>query len=90
MKKRKIDLTNIHVSTIGLGCASYWGKKQFDENKAIAIVHQAIEKGVNVNIASAVFGTTDETHLDKNLLASEIMLSKEIVIKIHSLKSKNS
>ncbi len=48
MEKRRVGLTDIYVSTIGIGCASYWGKEQFDENKAIAIVHKAIEKGVNL------------------------------------------
>lgn len=48
MEKRRVGLTDIFVSTIGLGCASYWGKEQFDENKAISIVHKAIEKGVNL------------------------------------------
>ena len=48
MEKRRVGLTNIYVSSIGIGCASYWGKEHFAENKAIAIVHKAIEKGVNL------------------------------------------
>ncbi len=37
----------------------------------------------NKNIASAVFGTTDEAHLNENLLASKITLPEEILSKIH-------
>lgn len=48
MEKRRVGLTNIYVSTLGLGCASFWGKESFDENKAIFIVHKAIERGVNL------------------------------------------
>ena len=48
MNKRKLGKTDIHVSEIGLGCASYWGKKRFDEKEAIHIVHQASEYGVTL------------------------------------------
>jgi aryl-alcohol dehydrogenase-like predicted oxidoreductase len=48
MKLRKLGKTNIHVSEMGLGCASYWGKKRFDEKEAINIVATAIDKGVNL------------------------------------------
>ena len=35
------------ISEIGLGCASYWGKKIFSETKAIKIVHTAVDNGIN-------------------------------------------
>lgn len=36
------------ISSMGLGCASAWGQPWFSEQKAIAVVHRAIELGVNV------------------------------------------
>lgn len=48
MEKRQIGLTEIAVSEIGLGCASYWGKERFDEVQAIKVVSAAIDKGVNL------------------------------------------
>lgn len=48
MQKRKLGRSEIHVSEIGFGCASYWGKAQFDEALAIKLVHQAYDKGVTL------------------------------------------
>jgi 1-deoxyxylulose-5-phosphate synthase len=48
MKKRQVGSTDIYVSEIGLGCASYWGKEKFNEKQAINIVHEAIAQGVNL------------------------------------------
>jgi aryl-alcohol dehydrogenase-like predicted oxidoreductase len=36
----------MEISKIGLGCASYWGKKIFSERQAIKIVHTALNNGV--------------------------------------------
>jgi aryl-alcohol dehydrogenase-like predicted oxidoreductase len=47
MKKRILGSTNIKISEIGLGCASYWGKKNFSETQAIKVVHTALDKGIN-------------------------------------------
>lgn len=44
MEKRRLGLTDIYVSTIGLGCASYWGKAQFDELNAEGLI---LAYGVN-------------------------------------------
>ena len=46
MKYRPLGDTGLHVSTIGLGCASYWGKRRFDEGEAIRLVHAAVAEGV--------------------------------------------
>jgi len=48
VKQRKIGLTGISVSELGLGCASYWGKERFDESEAMRIVSTAIDQGVNL------------------------------------------
>lgn len=47
MQHRALQNSEIKLSEIGLGCASYWGKKHFSEKRAIDVVHQAIEAGVN-------------------------------------------
>jgi aryl-alcohol dehydrogenase-like predicted oxidoreductase len=47
MRYRELLNSDIKLSEIGLGCASYWGNKHFSEKKATAVVHQAIDSGVN-------------------------------------------
>ena len=48
MKKRALGQTDLQVSEIGFGCASYWGKAQFDEALAIGLVRQACDRGVTL------------------------------------------
>lgn len=47
MKYRPLLNSEIQLSEIGMGCASYWGKKSFSEAKAIEVVHRAMDTGVN-------------------------------------------
>ena len=47
IKKRTLGRTGLELSEIGFGCASYWGKKSFNEKRAIRLVEIATEKGVN-------------------------------------------
>jgi aryl-alcohol dehydrogenase-like predicted oxidoreductase len=46
MHYRLLGRTGLRVSELGLGCASYWGKKSFSETQAIGLVHAAIDRGV--------------------------------------------
>jgi aryl-alcohol dehydrogenase-like predicted oxidoreductase len=46
MLYRSLGKTGLRVSEIGFGCASYWGKKVFDEAAAIGLIHAAIDHGV--------------------------------------------
>ena len=46
MLYRSLGNTGLRVSEIGFGCASYWGKKVFDEAAAISLLHAAIDHGV--------------------------------------------
>jgi aryl-alcohol dehydrogenase-like predicted oxidoreductase len=46
MLYRSLGNTGLRVSEIGFGCASYWGKKVFDEVAAIRLIHAAIDHGV--------------------------------------------
>jgi aryl-alcohol dehydrogenase-like predicted oxidoreductase len=47
MKYRKLGKTDLEVSEISLGCSGFWGNKKFPENKAVAVVFEAFERGVN-------------------------------------------
>ncbi len=46
MKYRQLQNSDLKLSEIGLGCASYWGQKYFSERQAIKVVHHAIEQGI--------------------------------------------
>ena len=46
MLYRLLGRTGLRVSEIGLGCASFWGKRIFSETDAIRLVHAAAEYGV--------------------------------------------
>jgi len=46
MQYRVLGRTGLKISEIGLGCASFWGMKQFDETAAIRLVHAALDRGV--------------------------------------------
>jgi aryl-alcohol dehydrogenase-like predicted oxidoreductase len=48
MLYRSLGNTGLRVSEIGFGCASYWGKKVFDEAAAIRLIHTAIDHGVTL------------------------------------------
>jgi aryl-alcohol dehydrogenase-like predicted oxidoreductase len=46
MLYRPLGATELTVSEIGFGAASWWGKPAFDERKALGLVHAAIDGGV--------------------------------------------
>ncbi len=46
MLYRRLGRTGLRVSEIGLGCASYWGKRIFNETEAVRLVHMAAQHGV--------------------------------------------
>ncbi len=46
MLYRRLGNTGLSVSELGLGCASFWGKKIFAESEAIRLVHEAAAHGV--------------------------------------------
>lgn len=46
MQYRVLGRTNLQISEIGLGCASFWGKTIFDEAEAIRLVHAAVDRGL--------------------------------------------
>ena len=46
MQYRPLGKTGLIVSEIGLGCASWWGQKAFDERQAVGLVHAALDNGV--------------------------------------------
>ena len=48
MRQRPLGRTGLTVSEIGFGAASWWGKPQFPETSAMALVHAALDGGVTV------------------------------------------
>jgi len=48
MRYRPLGTTGFTVSEIGFGCASWWGKRPFDEGEALRLVHAALEHGVTL------------------------------------------
>ncbi len=48
MKTNPLGNTGISVSQIGLGCASFWGMRSFNETTAIDIFLKAVERGVTL------------------------------------------
>lgn len=48
MKYRPLGRTDLTVSELGFGCASWWGMGAFDEAEAHRLVHQALDGGVTL------------------------------------------
>lgn len=46
MQYRPLGKTDLTLSAIGFGCASFWGKPTFSNSEAIALVHAAVDRGV--------------------------------------------
>lgn len=68
MRHRPLGRTGLHVSEIGLGCASWWGQRAFDEGKAIALVHTALDQGVTFfDTGAAYSGGEAEPRLGRAL-----------------------
>jgi aryl-alcohol dehydrogenase-like predicted oxidoreductase len=68
MLYRSLGNTGLRVSEIGFGCASYWGKKVFDEAAAIRLIHAAIDHGVTLFDTGASYsGGNAEPRLGKAL-----------------------
>lgn len=47
MKYRLLGKTELNVSEISLGCSGFWGNRKFPDDKAISVVCEAFERGVN-------------------------------------------
>ncbi len=47
MKYRQLINTDLTISELGLGCASYWGKKGFSEKQALKVFSTAVDNGIN-------------------------------------------
>jgi aryl-alcohol dehydrogenase-like predicted oxidoreductase len=46
MQQRPLGQTGLIVSELGFGCASWWGKPAFDEDRAIGLVQMAVDLGI--------------------------------------------
>jgi len=59
MQHRSLGTTGLRVSELGLGCASWWGMKAFDEATALRLVHQALEGGITLFDTGASYSNGD-------------------------------
>jgi aryl-alcohol dehydrogenase-like predicted oxidoreductase len=48
MNYRILGKTGLSISEIGLGCSGYWGDRNFSEKKAINIIENAYNLGINL------------------------------------------
>ena len=68
MLYRPLGKTGLIVSEIGLGCASWWGQKAFDERQAVNLVHAALDHGVTFfDTGAAYSGGEAEPRLGRAL-----------------------
>jgi aryl-alcohol dehydrogenase-like predicted oxidoreductase len=68
MRYRALGETGLTVSEIGFGCASWWGKKAFDEGQALSLVHAALDHGVTFfDTGAAYSGGEAEPRLGRAL-----------------------
>lgn len=68
MRYRPLGKTGLIVSEIGLGCASWWGQKAFDERRAVHLVHAALDHGVTFfDTGAAYSGGEAEPRLGRAL-----------------------
>lgn len=68
MQYRVLGRTGLRISEIGLGCASFWGMRRFDETEAVRLVHAAIDHGVTFfDTGPAYSGGNAESRLGRAL-----------------------
>ena len=69
MQQRKLGQQGLNVSALGLGCmglSDFYAASQVDESSAIALIHQAIDAGVNFLDTADIYGPfTNETLVGK-------------------------
>jgi aryl-alcohol dehydrogenase-like predicted oxidoreductase len=47
VKFRRLGQSSLEVSVVSVGCSGFWGNSAFAEQDAAAVIHAAIERGVN-------------------------------------------
>ncbi|MES2341215.1 MAG: aldo/keto reductase [Pseudomonadota bacterium] len=73
MLYRPLGKTGLTVSEIGLGCASWWGQRAFDEGEAIALVHAALDRGVTfLDTGASYSGGNAEPRLGRALRGRDL------------------
>ncbi len=76
------QLAHYQVSEVGLGCASYWGKKHFSEQQAAWVVHTALEQGINyLDTGASYSGGHAEQRLGrvlKNQATDDLVISSKV------------
>lgn len=79
MLYRRLGRTDLRISEIGLGCASYWGKRVFSEADASRLVHAAAARGVTFfDTGSSYSGGNAEPRLGRALAG--LKNRKELIV----------
>ncbi|KAA3641058.1 MAG: aldo/keto reductase [Proteobacteria bacterium] len=73
------QLVQYRVSEVGLGCASYWGKKYFSERQAAQVVHRALDQGINYLDTGASYSGGHAEHRLGRIL-KQISNNKSLVV----------
>ena len=56
MKYRPLGSSGINISSLGVGCSSYFGSPSFPENDALLILSRALDLGINHFDTGALYG----------------------------------
>jgi aryl-alcohol dehydrogenase-like predicted oxidoreductase len=73
IRKRILGTTDIRVSELGFGCASYWGRPAFAEDEALRLVRTAVELGVTFfDTGSSYAGGEAEPRLGRALKGLDV------------------
>ena len=64
MEQRKLGQTGLTVSALGLGCMGMsWAYGTGDENESIAVIHEALERGLNFFDTAEIYGPYENEKL---------------------------
>lgn len=73
MRYRPLGRTGLTASELGFGCASWWGKPAFDERTALALVHEALDRGVTLFDTGASYSAGEaEPRLGRALAGRDV------------------
>lgn len=79
METRKLGNTDLHLSRVGFGCASAWGKTFYKEDDAIKLFFDAYEAGINYYDTGHSYGQS-EVRLGKCIAMLGSEKRKDLVI----------
>jgi aryl-alcohol dehydrogenase-like predicted oxidoreductase len=73
MKERRLGLSDLHVSAIGLGCmgmSEFYSPSQMDDDESIRVIHRYLDAGGNFLDTADMYGTGRNEELVGKAIAS--------------------